>query len=56
MDEPLRIGVRKFLKIAEQLHIGGRGRFFEDGAQSRAYEDIGGQDGYGGALLHHSWW
>ena len=56
MDEPLRIGVRKFLKIAEQLHIGRRGRFFEDGAQTHAYEDIGGQDGYGGALLHHSWW
>ena len=55
-DEPLRIGLRKFLKVAEQFHVGGRGRFFEDGAQSHAYENVGGQDGYDGALLHHSWW
>ena len=56
MDEPLRIGLRKFLKVAEQFHVGGRGRFFEDGAQPHAYENVGGQDGYDGALLHHSWW
>ena len=56
MDEPLRIGLRKFLKVAEQFHVGGRDCFFEDGAQPHAYENVGGQDGYDGALLHHSWW
>ena len=55
VDEPLRLRLGELLEIAEQLDGGVRNHLFQNGAEPRAYEDVGGQDGYGGALLHYSW-
>lgn len=56
VDEPLRLRFGEILKIAEQLDAGLWDHLFQNGAEPRTYEDVGGQDGYGGALLHYSWW
>lgn len=42
VDEPLRLRLGELLKIAEQLDAGLRDHFFQNGAEPRAYEDVGG--------------
>ena len=52
VEEPFRGCLRECFEIAEKLHVGHRDDLFQDGFQPDAHQDVGGYDGYGGALLH----
>ncbi len=54
--EAFGAGGREGVEVGEELDLGRGDDLREQGPEPQPRQDVGREDRYGGALLHHSWW